>query len=229
MTDLAVERELWRLRTPRAAAVAGIIFSLLMIVSLVLIRLSVPADPLETGDWLSARMNVVVLALNLVPFSGIAFLWFIGVVRDRLGAREDRLFSTVFLGSGLLFLAMLFASSAMFGGLIVAHEATPDRLMTSETYTTVRAISYLMMNVYSIRMAGVFMISACTIAIRTQIFPRWIAVLGYVLAVVLLVSIGFAHWIVLAFPSWVLLVSIYILIENRRGGAGSAAPQSANM
>jgi len=45
-----------------------------------------------------------------LPFAGIAFLWFIGVLRDRLGELEDRFFATVFLGSGLLFLAMLFAS-----------------------------------------------------------------------------------------------------------------------
>lgn len=33
--------------------------------------------------------------------AGIAFLWFIGVIRDRSGAHEDRFFATVFLGSGL--------------------------------------------------------------------------------------------------------------------------------
>jgi hypothetical protein len=55
------------------------------------------------------------LALYLVPFAGIAFLWFIGVLRDRLGELEDRFFATVFFGSGLLFLAMLFASAAVAG------------------------------------------------------------------------------------------------------------------
>ena len=66
------------------------------------------------------------LALNLVPFAGIAFLWFIGVLRDRLGEREDRFFATVFLGSGLLFLAMLFISAAVAGGIIIAHTADPQ-------------------------------------------------------------------------------------------------------
>jgi hypothetical protein len=62
---------------------------------------SVRADPLETGAWLKTSSNKVGLALNLVPFAGIAFLWFIGVLRDRLGELEDRFFATVFLGSGL--------------------------------------------------------------------------------------------------------------------------------
>lgn len=78
-----------RLRAPRAAAIAGILFSILLIVSLVLLRRSVPDDPLEAGSWLHTHANSVALALNLVPFAGIAFLWFIGVLRDRLGARDE--------------------------------------------------------------------------------------------------------------------------------------------
>ena len=101
-----------RAMTPRAAAIAGILFSILLIASLALIRISVPADPQDAGAWLSGGWRTVSLALNLLPFAGIAFLWFIGVVRDRLGQHEDRFFATVFLGSGLLFLAMLFTSAA---------------------------------------------------------------------------------------------------------------------
>src|SRR5512143_3121895 len=104
--DMALERS--RLTTPRAAAVAGVLFSFLLIAALVLIRISIPTDVRAPGDWLATGARRVELALNLVPFAGIAFLWFIGVVRDRLGEYEDRFFATVFLGSGLLFLAMLF-------------------------------------------------------------------------------------------------------------------------
>ena len=83
------------LRTPRAAAVAGIGFSAFLITALVLLRLSVPAHPGAPGTWLTdaGRRTAVVIALNLVPFAGIAFLWFIGVIRDRIGGREDRFFA----------------------------------------------------------------------------------------------------------------------------------------
>jgi hypothetical protein len=82
------------IRTPRAAAVAGIVFSVLLTVALVLVRLAVPSDPADAGDWLAdgRKRDAVLLALNLLPFAGIAFLWFIGVVRDRIGAGEDRFF-----------------------------------------------------------------------------------------------------------------------------------------
>ena len=69
----------------------------------------------------------------MVPFAGIAFLWFIGVVRDRIGEREDKFFATVFLGSGLLFVAMLFAAAAVLGGLIAGNRfgtAAPTDIAT---------------------------------------------------------------------------------------------------
>jgi len=117
-----------------------------------------------------------------------AFLWFMGVLRDRMGAREDRFLATVFLGSGLLFLAITFASSAVIGGVMMAYEAIPGKLMDSGTYTFARALAYEFANVYALRMAGVFMISTCTLAIRVGMFPRWMALLGYLLALFLLLS-----------------------------------------
>jgi len=205
-----------RLRAPRAAAVAGILFAVLLMTSFVLLRRSVPADPLEAGAWLKTNADTVTLALNLVPFAGIAFLWFIGVLRDRLGEREDRFFATVFLGSGLLFLAMLFMSAAMVGGLIIAYTADPSRIVGSTTFASARAIAYEVMNIYAIKMAGVFMIATSTLALRTRLFARWIAFLGYLFALLLLFSSRHIEGILLVFPLWVLLISLYILIDNLR-------------
>ena len=205
------------LKTPRAAAVAGIVFSFLLIISLVLIRMSVPADPQDAGKWLSGSWKTVNLALNLLPFAGIAFLWFIGVLRDRMGAYEDRFFATVFLGSGLLYLAMLFASSAVAGGILRVYGATPGKVMESGIYAFGRAVTYQIMNVYAVKMAGVFMISTCTLSIRTGIFPRWMAFFGYALALLLLLSTGYFYWVPLVFPLWVLVVSCYILFAGQRG------------
>ncbi len=202
--------------TPRAAAVAGVLFSVLLIAALVLIRISIPSDPKGAGDWLVTSGKSVTLALNLVPFAGIAFLWFIGVVRDRLGDYEDRLFSTVFLGSGLLFLAMLFVSAAIAGGVIIAYDAGPTRFADSGAYGFGRAVTFVSLNTYSMRMAGVFMISTCTIFVRTGVMPRWMAWLGYALALVLLLTISSFSWVSLVFPAWVFVISVYILFENLR-------------
>jgi hypothetical protein len=210
-----------QLTTPRAAAIAGILFSLLLITGLVLIQVSVPQDPQDAGTWLADGWRRVALALNLIPFAGIAFLWFIGVVRDRIGAREDRLFATVFLGSGLLFLAMLFASAAVAGGTLQLYAATPSLLTASGLYTFGRSVTYEIMNVYTMKMAGVFMITTCTLSLRTGITPRWMAVLGLILAVFLLFSLDFFYWAPLVFPLWVLLISVYILLVNIRHPQGA--------
>ena len=205
-----------RLRTPRAAAVAGILFAVLLITAYVLIRVSIPPDPADGGAWLEERARTVALALSLVPIAGIAFLWFIGVLRDRMGPLEDRFFSSVFLGSGLLYLAMTFVSAALAGGLLVSYALEPDALIASGLYTFSRAVMWRISNVYAIRMAGVFMISLGTISVRTRIMPRWLAFLSYAIALVLLLSINQTLWVTLLFPAWVLIVSVYILAINLR-------------
>jgi hypothetical protein len=209
-----VEARRSRLTTPKAAAVAGVLFSVLLIIALVLIRLSIPADPRDVSDALAQHRGEVTLALNLVPFAGIAFLWFIGVVRDRLGEHEDRFFATVFLGSGLLFLAMLFVSAALAGGTLVA--LSEPAFTGSGAYALGRASMYIITNTYAMRMAGVFMISTSTLFVRTGVMPKWLAWLGYLLALGLLITIANYSWVSLVFPLWVLLVSILILVENMR-------------
>ena len=213
-----------RLTTPRATAVAGILFSVLLLASLILVRITVPADPQEAGNWLSNNWKRVNLALNLVPFAGIAFLWFIGVVRDRIGEHEDRLFATVFLGSGLLFLAMLFASAAVAGGVISMYGTAPSTLIESGLYTFGRTLTYEIMTVYTMKMAGVFMITTCTLSLRTGIFPRWMAYLGIALALFLLLSIGFFDWAPVVFPLWILMISVYILVANLRRSKSESIP-----
>ena len=179
------------LRTPKAAAVAGILFSVLLAIAFVLLRISVPADPLEPGAWLRTSSGTVVVALNIIPFAGIAFLWFIGVLRDRLGQREDRFFATVFFGSGLLFLAMLFVASVMVGALILVFREQPDELVNAAAFRFARATIYSLINIYMIKMAAVFIISTSTVAVYTGFSPRWIALLGYVLAAIVLLGSGY--------------------------------------
>src|SRR5208282_4680521 len=167
-------------------------------------------DLTHPGTWLTEpdRRDAVRLALDLVPFAGIAFLWFMGVLRDRLGELEDKFFATVFLGSGLLFVACLFAAAALLGALIGAVAAGNIHSSDSETYYIGRRTIDALMNLFAMKMAGVFMVSTCTIGLRSAILPRWVAYTGYACAVVLLVIIANWKLIVLVFPLWMLLLSI---------------------
>jgi hypothetical protein len=208
---------------PRGAAIAGVIFSILLTISLGLARYAVPTDPGVPGVWMtdSDRRNAVKFALDLVPFAGIAFLWFIGVLRDRLGELEDQFFATVFLASGLLFVACMFVAAAVMRALI---ESVTTGNIDSETYYFGRHVGDALLNLFAMKMAGVFMISGCTIGLRTAIFPRWVVFSGYACALVLLVVIANWRWITLVFPIWMLMVSAHILLtEFGFRDAGEAA------
>ncbi len=210
------------LRTPRAAAIAGILFALLLGTAISLVRHTIPADPSSGTDWLADGAATVKVALGLVPFAGIAFLWFMGVVRDRFGPLEDRFYSTVFLGSGLLFLAMLFVWAGTAGGLLASYSSQPDQTIESGIYAFGHQVMYGISSIYLIRMAGVFMISLGTIWIRTGTMHRWLAILTYGLALLLLFSVSLSPWVTLVFPLWVLIISVHILFVSLRSTGDSA-------
>lgn len=199
------------LRTSQGAAVAGIIFAVLLITALVLLQVSVPAHPEVPGAWLadSRRRTAVAVALNLIPFAGIAFLWFIGVLRDRIGEREDRLFATVFLGSGLLFVGMLFVAAAVAGATIAAASSAHPG---ADTLALSRNVTGSLLNVYAMRMAAVFTLTTVNIARRTAIVSRRLVLAGLVCALILLVGVGISPWVELVFPAWILVLSLEILI-----------------
>jgi hypothetical protein len=203
----------------------GSFFSVFLIAALVLLRLSTPAQPGVAGAWLTepGRRAAVVIALNLVPFAGIAFLWFIGVLRDRIGEREDRFFATVFLGSGLLFVGMLFVAAAVSGGLIAAA-SRPSGPPGADSLALGRDVTATLVNVYAMRMAAVFTLTTVTIARRTQIVSRWLTVAGIATALVLLVGVGISAWVELLFPAWILALSVDILTASRKVFPGSTRP-----
>ncbi len=221
MTTPGLTAPLWRTR--RSAAVAGIVFAVLLLVAMTLIRLALSdADP-ESLRGNAARREQIRLGLHLVPFAGIAFLWFIGVVRDQIGAVEDRLFSSVFLGSGLLFVAMMFVGAVNTAALITL--LSRPRADT-EIWLFGRDFTQSLISVYAMRMAAVFTLSVSTLGLRMAAFPRWVGLAGYAAALVLLVSAGEHKWTQLVFPLWVLVLSIVILLTKpqRRGEPEVSSP-----
>jgi len=200
-----------RLRTPRAAALAGIVFSLLLGTSVVLIQLSIPEVPPYEADWLSEQAGRVSLAVTLVPFAGLAFLWFMGVIRNQIGELEDQFFSTVFFGSGLLFLGGLFVWMTVIAAVLASFGADPDTWPNGDAYIFGRAMINVMGGVVTLRMAGAFMLSSGTIWSRTEVMPRWLVWLTFLIAVVLLVGGPSLRVLRLGFPVWVFVVSLFIL------------------
>ena len=210
------------LKTPRAAGVAGILFAVLFASSIIAVRLAVPQD-LSTGtEWLTAGRQRVTIAVTLMPFAGIAFLWFVGVIRDLLGDYEDRFFASVYFGSSLLFVAMIFVATAIGGALFASFEFDQSRAvaLNSDVIIFGRAVALQISNVYAMRMAGVFMISLATVWLRTRLVPLWLTIITYALAVVLLVVLSYSLWVTLVFPAWTLLVSLYVLVTSKERAPG---------
>jgi hypothetical protein len=201
------------LTTPRAAAVAGVLFALLFGATLILIRVKMPEGVGDSAEWLDSQKDGILTATKLMPFAGITFLWFIGVVRDNLGRYEDRFFASVLLGSGLLFLAMMFVSTAVAAALVATNAGVTDPAAHVEVIAFGKMIVVSAAKTYAIRMAAVFMISLATIWLKTGLMPRWLVAVSYLVALGLLIAGDVSMWLTLAFPVWVLVVSALILLR----------------
>ena len=187
-------------------------------------RIALTEGSLESLRTDKQRRSLIRLSLNLVPFAGIAFLWFIGVVRDQLGEVEDRLFSTVFLGSGLLFLALLFVGTVMSTSLM---EMLAGSNVDVEVFAFGRSTTQALISVYAMRMAAVFTLSVSTVGLRTTALPRWVCFIGYLVGLTLMVAAGDYKWTQLIFPAWVLLVSLVLLLTRRASPDSGATSTGA--
>jgi hypothetical protein len=190
--------------------VAGVLFSVLFGIALVLIRLALPEGAEPGSQWLREDSTNLKVSATIMPFAGIAFLWFMAVVRDGLGRYEDKFFSTVFVGSGLLFLAMMFVASGVGAGL-----ERSDAAAHPDVATFGQMVLLAVSKTYALRMAAVFMISLATIWLKTGLMPRWLVGVTYLVAVGLLLASDISMWLTLAFPIWVLVVSVLLLVRAR--------------
>ncbi|MFF6984352.1 hypothetical protein ACFZAV_43340 [Streptomyces sp. NPDC008343] len=195
-----------RLDTPRAAGIAGVVSAILMAAALVLVRVALPGG--ISGDDVhvdAAQRGAVRAALTLLPFAGIAFLWFMAALRAQAGEREDRFVSTVFLGSGLVFVATLFGAAA----------AAASALESQQHAAFGRNLAYALLTTYALRMAAVFILTTSAMGRRLRVFPRPLVGFGYLAALTLLVVGADVPWSELVFPAWALTVSLHMLRGRR--------------
>ena len=208
---------IWRaIRRPTSAGVAGLVFGVILGAVIVLLQGAAPALSGDTGTWVQdadLRWRIQV-ALYLIPFAGIAFLWFIAVIRAQLGSREDRFFETVFLGSGLLFVAMIFTTAAALTAALALVNAGVS--LTPETAAYAWTFASSLLGSFGARMAAVFMLSVTTMGVRTGTIPRWLAIPSYITAFLLLFAPPLPDWTTFLFPVWVIVVSIHILSGRHR-------------
>jgi len=200
----------------------GILFALILGTVIVVMSSAIPTDPAHMGIWITnaSTRSSVSFAMNLIPFAGIAFLWFIGVIRNRLGNREDKFFATVFLGSGLLLVAMLFTAAAVMGSVLFVYSESPA--VSRDTLRLALVLASTLLVTFGARMAAVFTLSVTMVGLRTDLVPRWLSVIGVVCAFTLLLTPPAPKLAQLLFPLWVLILSVHILVVSFRSPAPGA-------
>ena len=200
-----------RLRSIESAAIAGVIYAVLTIVALVIFR-RFPDPSLASTDiaaWYNDTANhtSLIVALNLVSMASVAFLWFVAVIRRRMGDREDRFFSTVFLGSALLYLVTFIAGAVAMAAPAVGSAAMDIGVFDRATATINVGTTSAMLLIIGPRLQAVFMLTTSTLILRTRVMPNWLAYLGYATGVLLFLFPIVAHPIGVVFQLWELVVS----------------------
>jgi hypothetical protein len=206
-----------QLRSPRSAAFAGILFSLLTFTSIVLmanVTASIPED--INRQWLETWSDTASVIVTMVPFAGIAFLWFTGVIRDWLGDREDRFFATIYFGSSIILVSMMFIWAAIIGAIFGTFVAATYMLIDDDFIVFGFKFMNEIISNYLVRMAGVYMLSIGSLWTRTDVAPRWLTIITSVVALGFLLFAGTVSEAQYIFPGWILVVSVYILILNYR-------------
>ena len=205
------------IRSPRSAGIAGLIFSFLVIFQLgVSSAIGTDTLPIIPRDILEQWSRVGSQVLGTMPFAGIAFLWFTGVIRDWLGEREDRFFSTGFLGSGIIYVAMMFVYAAVLGAILGTSALAEIFVLDNDVFIFGFALLNEVLGNYALRMAGVYMLSIGSLLTRTGHAPRWLVILTFLVAVGFLLFAGIFPETRYIFPIWVAVISIYILVLNYR-------------
>jgi hypothetical protein len=207
-------------RSVRSAAVAGVIYAILAIAALVLLR-GLPAAG-ESGTtptvWIADPLNQarLIVGLNLASISSVAFLWFVAVMRKRMGDREDKFFSTVFLGSALVYIGIWLVAAAAIASIAVAYQRFDDASLSTDSVTFLLGFSEALILVVGPRLQGVFVLSTSTLILRTEMLPSWLAYLGYAAGAVLEVIPMISKPVGLGFPLWVLVVSVTMLVAKSK-------------
>ena len=206
-----------RLRSPRAAAFAGIVFSILLTVIVVIFRNITAITPdMIDRQGLETGASSASVAVHLVPFAGIFFLWFTGVIRDWAGVREDKFFATLFMGSGILIVGLLYVWGAIFGAIFATYTMLGDSLIDDALLGFGSMVMTEILGTYIITVLGMYMLSTAFLWIRTKSMPRWWSIVTIILALVFIFLAGMITGGRLLFPAWVFFISVYILVINFR-------------
>lgn len=202
-------------------AAVGAAHAILFLVSLWL--LSSRPGPTATSEELiefyesEGSRRVMLVGLYLMPFAGIAFIWFVVALRmwiEGTSRRVSIMLSNVQLVSGILYVALFFAAAASTSVLAASVEFS-DGDIDPVVARQFPEFGNTLAIVFSLRMASMFVLATSTIGRTTKVVPPWFAWSGYAVALFLLLSASLETWLAVVFPIWLLVFSVILLQRAR--------------
>jgi hypothetical protein len=168
------------------------------------------------GDGSSRALLLV--GLYVMPFAGIAFIWFVVALRmweEGAASRRSVLQSNLQLVSGIIYVALFFAAAAATT-VVAASVEFADGEFDPVAARQFPVYGNTILFVFAFRMAAMFVFTTSSIGLRAGILPRWYAWSGYGVATFLLLSASFVSWFALVFPLWLIVLSVILLRAARR-------------
>jgi hypothetical protein len=163
-----------------------------------------------------------------MPFSGIAFIWFIVSLRMWISSssrRVNELLSNVQLVSGIIFTTLFFGTAASIA-VIAASIEFADSTVNPDLARQFPQFGASLFFVFGMRMAAMFVFTTTNIGRHAGILPRWFVLIGFAVGLFLLLSATFTVWLALVFPVWVLVLSMILFDRARRIPREIAVPAS---
>ena len=216
-SDRKIVQRRWSIES---VAIAGIVYAVVASAAL-LFMLDFPKPDLpdaELDAWFADSGNRwrLLMGLNLGTLSAAAFLWFVAVLRNRVGDREDRFFGTVFYGSAIMYAVLWITGLAALAAIPAAIELFDVEMrVDSSAVGTTGGIAAALLFVAVPRIQALFVLSTSTIFLRTNAAPKWLAYVGYAFGIALFIVPVIATPVGLGFPIWVFVASVTVLVTKR--------------
>ena len=207
-----------RVRSVESAAIAGLAYAVLSSASRILLNSppAMTAPESEIVAWYSDAGNraSLTLGLSLSVFAVVSFVWFVAVIRRRVGEREDKFFATVFLGSGILIAALALVGNGVLASTAVTVDLLDGRVPDVDVLSAVTGLGRTLLVLVLVRVQAVFIMSASTLALRTNAFSRWLSYFGYAVALWMFFVPFLIEPLRLGFPIWVAILSVALLVRR---------------
>jgi hypothetical protein len=220
-----------RYASVEAAAIAGIVCATAWILAMrgLLAAPDIGAANSEVVRFYADSQNrtAVLVWLQVMVVGTIAFLWFVGVVRGRLGDNEPKLFGTVFFGASILLAGLLFLAATLLGApAVLASVGNTPPLPGAVSLS--RAAADVVLSVFAPRIATLVMFATAGLGRATGALPRWLVWLTYVVGVVEFVNFAIVPEVIYIVPLWIAVVSVVLLVRRAPRGFELDQPPAAS-